>query len=89
MLVVGGGPAGSSCAFALRRAGVSVAVLDKAHFPRDKVCAGWITPPVLHALEIEPEDYAKNGRVIQPIRGFAVARRGDTGADADCGEVVS
>ena len=89
VLVVGGGPAGSSCAFALCRAGVSVAVLDKARFPRDKVCAGWITPPVLRALEIEPQDYAKGGRVMQPIRGFAVARRGDPGADADCGEVVS
>jgi flavin-dependent dehydrogenase len=89
VLVVGGGPAGSSCAFALRRAGVSVAVLDKASFPRDKVCAGWITPPVLRALEIEPEDYAKTGRVLQPIRGFAVARRGDAGSDADCNAVVS
>jgi len=27
--------------------------------------------------------------VLQPIRGFAVARRGDAGAGADCGEVVS
>ena len=89
MLVVGGGPAGSSCAAGLARAGVDVAVFDKAHFPRDKVCAGWITPPVLRALEIEPEDYAKGGRVIQPIRGFAVARRGEAGSDADCGAVVS
>ena len=89
VLVVGGGPAGSSCAYALVRQGIPVAVLDKARFPRDKVCAGWITPPVLRALEIEPEDYAKGGRVLQPIRGFAVARRGDAGSDADCGAVVS
>lgn len=89
VLVVGGGPAGSSCAFALSRRGVGVAVLDQARFPRDKVCAGWITPPVLEALEIAPEDYAKGGRVIQPIRGFALARRGDAGSQADCGAVVS
>ena len=38
-LVVGGGPAGSSCARALVTAGLDVVVLDKAHFPRDKVYA--------------------------------------------------
>ena len=53
------------------------------------MCAGWITPPVLEALEIAPEDYAKTGRVLQPIRGFAVSQRGGAGARADCGEVVS
>ena len=89
VLVVGGGPAGSSCAWALRRRGVSVALLDRQRFPRDKVCAGWITPPVLEALEIAPEDYAKTGRVIQPIRGFAVSQRGGDVARADCGAVVS
>jgi geranylgeranyl reductase family protein len=89
VLVVGGGPAGSSCARELARAGFEVAVLDKARFPRDKVCAGWITPPVLRALEVEPEDYAKNGRVLQPIRGFAVAKRGEEGSTAECGAVIS
>ena len=89
VLVVGGGPAGSSCAAGLVRAGVEVAVLDKATFPRDKVCAGWITPPVLRALEVDPQDYAKGGRVLQPIRGFTVAKRGDPGSDADCGAVIS
>jgi flavin-dependent dehydrogenase len=89
VLVVGGGPAGSSCAGELRRRGVDVAVLDRQRFPRDKVCAGWITPPVLAALAIDPADYEKTGRVLQPIRGFAVSRRGDAGADADCSRVVS
>ena len=62
VLIVGGGPAGASCAWALRQAGLDVVVLDQAQFPRDKVCAGWITPPVLTALGIDPQDYgmAKN-----------------------------
>ena len=51
VLVVGGGPAGSSCAWRLRRAGLDVVVLDRKAFPRDKVCAGWITPQVARALE--------------------------------------
>lgn len=55
--IVGGGPAGSSCAWKLRQAGLDVVVLDKARFPRDKVCAGWITPPVIHSLRLDLEDY--------------------------------
>jgi flavin-dependent dehydrogenase len=69
VLVVGGGPAGSSCAGALVQAGLDVVVLDRARFPRDKVCAGWITPPVVEALRLDLEDYAK-GRTLQPITGF-------------------
>ena len=58
-LIVGGGPAGSSCAWKLRQQGMDVMVLDKAMFPRDKVCAGWITPAVVQALQLDTEDYAR------------------------------
>lgn len=68
-LIVGGGPAGSTCARALTRFGLDVVVIDKAGFPRDKVCAGWVTPPVLETLEIDVDDY-RNGRVLQDITGF-------------------
>ncbi len=69
VLVIGGGPAGSSCAWQLRRRGCDVMVMDKASFPRDKVCAGWITPAVFQALQVDPFVYAE-GRVLQPITGF-------------------
>jgi flavin-dependent dehydrogenase len=88
VLVVGGGPGGSTCARALRAAGVDVLVLDRKAFPRDKVCAGWITPQILEELTIEPGDYRKD-RVMQPIRGFRVRRVGDREALADRGGVVS
>ena len=68
-LVVGGGPAGSSCAWYLRRHGLDVMVMDKAAFPRDKVCAGWITPAVLRTLDIDPDVYAQ-GRILQEITAF-------------------
>ncbi|MEX2670711.1 MAG: NAD(P)/FAD-dependent oxidoreductase [Phycisphaeraceae bacterium] len=74
VLVVGGGPAGSSFAWQLRQAGLDVVILDKKDFPRDKICAGWVTPPVFEALKVDLDDYAKDGRVLQPITGFYVGR---------------
>jgi geranylgeranyl reductase family protein len=88
VLVVGGGPAGSSCAWGLRDAGLDVVVIDRARFPRDKVCAGWVTTAVLAALAVDPLDYAKE-RVMQPVRGFRVGRLGDGEVVAHRGEVVS
>jgi geranylgeranyl reductase family protein len=68
-LIVGGGPAGSSCAWQLRRHGLDVIVMDKSGFPRDKVCAGWITPAVIEALQLDTDDYARQ-HVLQPITAF-------------------
>ena len=76
VLIVGGGPAGSSCAWMLHRAGLDVVVLDRAVFPRDKVCAGWITPPVVAALHLDLDDY-RRGRTLQPITGFRTGVIGD------------
>ena len=87
-LIVGGGPAGSSCAWALRRAGLAVWVLDKSKFPRDKVCAGWITPPVIETLEIDRADYAAH-RVLQPITGFCSGRIGDRAIETKYSDIVS
>jgi flavin-dependent dehydrogenase len=53
----------------LVRAGCDVAILDKARFPREKVCAGWITPAVVHALELDLVDYSRD-RTLQPFTGF-------------------
>ena len=85
VLVVGGGPAGSSLARALRRAGLDVTVMDRSTFPRDKVCAGWITPAVVQALDLDLEDYGR-GRVLQPIRGFRVGVIGGTEVETRRGE---
>jgi len=56
-LIVGGGPAGSTCARFLTLAGARVAVIDRARFPRVKLCSGWLSTPVWDALEIPPFDY--------------------------------
>ncbi|MCA9732542.1 MAG: NAD(P)/FAD-dependent oxidoreductase [Deferribacteres bacterium] len=56
-IVIGGGPAGSTCAWKLKQAGRDVLLIDKKEFPRLKLCAGWITPKVLRDLEINPRTY--------------------------------
>ncbi|MCF8024994.1 MAG: NAD(P)/FAD-dependent oxidoreductase [Desulfobacteraceae bacterium] len=57
VIIIGGGPAGSTCARELKKHGIDVLVLDKQNFPRTKLCAGWITPKVLADLELAPKDY--------------------------------
>jgi len=50
VVVVGAGPAGSATAFYLARAGLDVLLLDKATFPREKVCGDGLTPRAVKAL---------------------------------------
>ncbi|MFF3814342.1 FAD-dependent oxidoreductase [Streptomyces bacillaris] len=50
IIVVGAGPAGSSAAYHLARAGVDVILLEKARFPREKVCGDGLTPRAVHQL---------------------------------------
>jgi menaquinone-9 beta-reductase len=57
VLIVGAGPAGSTAAWKLRRAGVDVLVLDRESFPRLKLCAGWITPEVVSELGMDLGSY--------------------------------
>jgi geranylgeranyl reductase family protein len=88
VLIVGAGPAGSSCAWNLRRSGIEVAILDKDTFPRNKVCGGWITLPVFDELEIDSADYAR-GRVLQPITGFRTRVMGGRETETDYGRPIS
>jgi geranylgeranyl reductase family protein len=88
VLIVGGGPAGSSCAWKLRNSGLDVVVLDKQIFPRDKVCGGWITPAVLSELEIDSREYTQ-GRVFQPITGFRTGCIGGGVVETNYGTPVS
>jgi geranylgeranyl reductase family protein len=43
VVVAGGGPAGAAAAFTAARAGLSVALIDKSAFPREKLCGGGLT----------------------------------------------
>lgn len=50
VVIVGGGPAGSAAAFHLARMGHDVLVLEKARYPREKVCGDGLTPRSVRAL---------------------------------------
>ncbi|MGY5030883.1 geranylgeranyl reductase family protein [Streptomyces sp. 900116325] len=50
VIVVGAGPAGSSAAFHLAKAGIDVLLLEKAQFPREKVCGDGLTPRAVYQL---------------------------------------
>ena len=89
VVVVGGGPAGSSCARRLHDAGLAVIVLDRSVFPRDKVCAGWVTPQAIDELGLDCSDY-RRGRTFQPITGFRTGVIGSSEVvDTEYGRPVS
>ncbi|SEL35837.1 geranylgeranyl reductase family [Blastococcus sp. DSM 46786] len=70
VVVVGAGPAGSSAAWHLAGAGLDVALLEKAEFPREKVCGDGLTPRGVKALHDMGVDTAGAGWVRR--RGLRV-----------------
>ncbi|NNE09848.1 MAG: NAD(P)/FAD-dependent oxidoreductase [Gemmatimonadetes bacterium] len=88
VLIVGGGPGGSSCAAYLADHGIDVLIVDRARFPRTKLCAGWVTPAVFHALGIDPDHYSER-HTLQPIHGFRIAIMGRRPRQVDYGHPVS
>ena len=91
VLVVGGGPAGSSAAWHCAQAGLDVCVVDRAQFPRAKPCAEYVSPEgsrLLHAMgaldTLEARAAHLTGMVVHApsgdrIHGEFVARHGFRG----------
>lgn len=50
VLVVGGGPGGAAAGYWLAKDGVSVTVVEKKKYPRDKTCGDGLTPRAIHQL---------------------------------------
>jgi flavin-dependent dehydrogenase len=88
-LVVGGGPGGSTCARLLRLAGWNVVVADRARFPRDKVCAGWITPGVFPLLDLDAAEYRATGMTLQEITAFRTSVIGASAVETTYDHVAS
>lgn len=84
VLIVGGGPAGSSLAWGLRESGLDVIIMDKQDFPRNKTCAGWITPTVIETLQLDIDHYGRQ-YTLQPVRGFRIGQIGSNVIDINYG----
>lgn len=44
VVIIGAGPAGSTCGLLLRQRNIDCVLVDRATFPRDKICGGGLTP---------------------------------------------
>src|SRR5471032_2598998 len=51
VLIVGAGPAGSVAGIVIARTGARVRILDRAMFPRDKLCGDTVNPGTLARLQ--------------------------------------
>jgi menaquinone-9 beta-reductase len=88
VLILGGGPAGATCARLLAQEGLSVLLVDREEFPRDKPCAGWVTPAVFQTLRIDPQLY-RRGHLLQEITQFETGLMYGKELVTDYGHTVS
>lgn len=80
VIIIGAGPAGTTCALALSKSGLSVAVIEKSTFPRDKVCGdaigsrvkkvlSGIDPLLVNELEQFPlKAFSKGWKLVTPSK---------------------
>jgi flavin-dependent dehydrogenase len=73
-IIVGAGPAGSTAAYRLSRAGARVLLLDRERFPRDKPCGGGLTYRAVRELPVPVEPVVED-TVHRFQLGFRYARR--------------
>lgn len=85
VVIVGAGPGGASTAYHLATLGIDVLLVDKARFPRDKICGDGLTPAAVQELilmGVDTSGWARN-RGLTVIGGrshhsHGVARSGFT-----------
>ncbi|HEY7668467.1 MAG TPA: geranylgeranyl reductase family protein [Actinomycetota bacterium] len=76
VLVVGAGPGGSAAAYHLARHGIAVTIVERARFPREKVCGDGLTPRGVAAMlrmGIDPDEPG-----FERVGGLRVHSRRDT-----------
>ena len=75
VVVVGGGPAGSSCGYWLAQAGWDVCVVEKKVFPREKTCGDGLTPRAVRQLaDMGLEEALAGSHRFTGLRSFGFGR---------------
>jgi flavin-dependent dehydrogenase len=72
VVVVGAGPAGAASAILLAERGWSVTLLDKAAFPRPKICGEYLSPEAARVLDRLAVLKAVDQAGAQPLRGMKI-----------------
>src|SRR5436853_2120755 len=73
--IVGGGPAGSTCAAFCAAGGLRTLLIEREKFPREKVCGDCINPacwPVLERLSIADEIRNSPHGVLDAVEFIAI-----------------
>src|SRR3954454_18987834 len=70
VLICGAGPAGAIAALVLARAGVRVRLIDRARFPREKLCGDTLNPGALAVLA--RHQLSRVAQAGVPISGMVV-----------------
>src|SRR5258706_15172362 len=68
VIIVGGGPAGTSAAISLAQAGVRSLVLESKHMPRPKLCGEFIAPecyPTLARLGVKDQVLREGSQIVK------------------------
>jgi len=81
VVVVGAGPAGAATAILLAERGWSVALLDKAAFPRPKICGEYLSPEAARILDRLAVLKAVDQAGAQPLRGMKIIAPDGTALD--------
>ena len=96
MLIVGAGPAGTIAGLVAARAGARVCIVDRATFPRDKLCGDTVNPGTMTILrrlglsaEIERRGLRVGGMILTGERGVSVEGRYPEGASGAAGVVTA
>jgi len=71
-VVVGAGPAGAATAILLAEQGLSVVLLDRARFPRDKICGEYLSPEGSRILDRLGVLSTVESRGARPLRGMRI-----------------
>jgi geranylgeranyl reductase family protein len=76
ILVIGGGPAGSTAAYLLASRGYDVVLADRKRFPRPKLCAGLLTWKSIDLIRsifhLSPGDLAASGVITHQTTDYRI-----------------